>query len=41
MANPPRTGMDMKKLGQLLVEDKQFRLSAHGEMECKTCHGPS
>lgn len=40
MAKPPRTDMDMKKLRGLLLEDPQFKLSAHGHMECKTCHGP-
>lgn len=41
MANPPRADMDMAKLAGLLLEAADFKLSGHGQMECKTCHGAS
>lgn len=41
MAAPPRTDMDMTKLAGLLLEEADFKLSGHGQMECKTCHGAS
>lgn len=41
VTQPVRADMDLAKLGGLLLEDADFKLSGHGRMECKTCHGAS
>jgi predicted CXXCH cytochrome family protein len=41
VTHPVRADMDMVKLGGLLLEESGFKLSGHGKMECKTCHGAS
>lgn len=38
--HPPRSDMDLAKLRDLILDDADFKLSAHGQMACKTCHGP-
>jgi predicted CXXCH cytochrome family protein len=39
LAHPPRADLDLVKLRDLLLDDADFKLSAHGQMACKTCHG--
>lgn len=41
VTQPTRSDMDLTKLRGLLLEEADFKLSGHGQMECKTCHGAS
>ncbi len=38
LLNPPRPGMDLKKLSEALTDPVAYETSNHAGMACKTCH---
>ncbi len=39
LQNPPRQGMDLAKLGELLVSNDRLQKSVHADFSCEDCHG--
>lgn len=39
LKNPPRPGMDLAKLGGLLINTDKLDKSVHVDLSCKECHG--
>lgn len=39
LKSPPKPGLDLTRLGQLLVDSAHFDASNHTGMECTQCHG--
>lgn len=41
LKNPPRAGVDLVKLEEVLRDQEVFNNSNHGHMDCRQCHGQS